>query len=460
MGMFNQNQGQGHSRGGGPPIGSMNMSGGRGGFIGGRGGNNNQGGRGRGGPMMNRGGGRGRGNGSYNNMGGRGGGVGQNSGSFRGHGSNRGFGNRDNRRGGSFSGGGNQGYSQGFQHQPYQHQHQHHHNHPHHHQQNYNTNNSFRGRNQGFPHSSRGGRHDSGSFHAPKENGNTSSSNFTPTFSSGKKDENRRTLTDFKIVGLEIPELTWNWNAAKSDAAETAVKVEAPESALPHTEPANTAVDQDASPAKAEDTTGAGDAATAAADVSAESALVKTESVALVPPPPSRVRIYFHTPVTADDAHPLPSHMSYSPSPSAAIRKGKRKKLEDDDGDYEDGRGPPPPPPHSSGMGADHDGSVAPSVEYNGSENVGGRGSVAPSVADTVSDGDWLMAAIGGDDGQDDGDDHDYGNDGDQYHDADAEGDYGKPLVFDRDCARHERAARSNDSFAPLIPVFSRWYWS
>ena len=27
----------------------------------------------------------------------------------------------------------------------------------------------------------------------------------------GKKDENRRNLTDFKIVGLEIRDLSWSW---------------------------------------------------------------------------------------------------------------------------------------------------------------------------------------------------------------------------------------------------------
>ena len=96
-------------------------------------------------------------------------------------------------------------------------------------------------------------------------------------------------------------------------------------------------------------------------------------------PPPSRIRIYFHTPVTADDARPIPhnsSSFSFSATPSDS-RKGKRKKSEDDDGDLEEER-TRPPPPQMTGINDDRS-SVA---------------SVAPSAAETVSEADWLMAAI------------------------------------------------------------------
>ncbi|GAV99463.1 proteasome subunit alpha type 1 [Lentinula edodes] len=90
--------------------------------------------------------------------------------------------------------------------------------------------------------------------------------------------------------------------------------------------------------------------------------------------PHSRIRIYFHTPVSADDSHPIvPNSLSLGTAPSDS-RKGKRKKLDDDDdGDGEDGRRPPPP------MNDDRS-SVAASVTH--------------SVAESGSEADWLMAAI------------------------------------------------------------------
>ncbi|KZT13152.1 uncharacterized protein LAESUDRAFT_31317 [Laetiporus sulphureus 93-53] len=433
MNMFNQNQGQGFGRGGGPVMSQMQMGGGRGGYGGGRGGNN-MGGRGRGAPMgMNRGGNRGRG--SYNNLGGRGGGMIQSGGSFRGHGPTRGFGNRDNRRGGSFNAGG-QGYSHGYQ---QQHQQQHHH-----HQHNY-QNNSFRGRNQSFSQSSRGSRHDSGPAHSSRDNVNAMSAGF----STGKKDENRRTLTDFKIIGLEMPELSWSWGVSKSESTDVTVKKEKTESAVPSDSASNPQTP--ASPAKSEAIPSGSDAtvtATAVGEVppAAEGAPVKTEPIALLPPPPSRIRIYFHTPVTADDSHPIPSQTSYSLGQSSTTRKGKRKKLEDDDGDVEDGRGPPPPPPHSSDMANEHaDASVAPSMDYDGTDTAVGRDSVAPSVAETTSEADWLMAAIGGEEGEGEEGDHDNANGAEQYHDADAEGEFGKPPTPRSSSCTCERAPRSNE---------------
>ena len=116
----------------------------------------------------------------------------------------------------------------------------------------------------------------------------------------------------------------------------------------------------------------------------------------VIPPPPSRMRIYFHSPVTPDDCRPIPNGASFpmAGSDETGSRRGKRKKLEDDDGDLEEGRARPPPPGGSRterSMSADRleRASAAPSVE--------------PSVTETASEGDWLMAAIGEDEG--DGDD-------------------------------------------------------
>ncbi|KAG2051299.1 hypothetical protein BDR06DRAFT_959078 [Suillus hirtellus] len=342
VGIYPQNQGQGQGQ---PGANQMPLGGNRGG-IGGRGGNMNSG-RGRGAVMSgNRGGltGQrgGRGGGMFVNNGSGRGGVAAQQNSLRGHGSRGGF-NKDfhNRRGGgSFNAG-----------------HQHHQN-----------NAAFRGRGQGHA-SGRAGRQD-GSTNF----GNRDASQFA---SSGKKDENRRTLTDFKIVGLEMPELGWTWGVLPSP-----IKAEEKEVAASLLESSQEQVkdeDMHASAATSEP------APTDAADTKPDTSY-QEQSSSLTTPPPSRIRIYFHTPVSPDDSHPIPHNASYIAPPD--MRKGKRKKLEDDDGDAEEGRERPPPPRSSQ-------------VDDNTSVDLDGvgRGSAAPSVAETASEGDWLMAAIAEDEG-------------------------------------------------------------
>ena len=195
---------------------------------------------------------------------------------------------------------------------------------------------------------------------------------------------------------------------------------------------------------------------------------VKTEvpSTPFAPPPPSRIRIYFHTPVSADDSHSISAQSSVSLAPSAesSVRKGKRKKLEDDDGDFEEGRGPPPPPPQHSSM--EHgESSVAPSVDMDGTETPVGRDSAAPSVAETASEADWLMAAIGEDEGDAEGSDghHMHGAAEDHLHDADADADgdpddYGEPCSPARCglCIVWTHCCSPTHWFSPLIrPFFS-----
>ena len=343
-------------RGGGP-------TGPRGGGVGARGA--------RGGSMSgNRGGlsgGRGRGGSFVGGGGSRGGsGGGPPNGPMRGHGSRNNFGggNKDfhNRRGGgSFS---SSGGGAGYSHQ---------------------GGSSFRGRNQGHMSSNRGNRSDGGGgqFFGSREG--TMSSSF-----GGKKDENRRTLTDFKIVGLAIPDLSWTWGIIPS---------------LSPVKAGSHAVDDDeqrvSSAVVKEEILDDGGSmhAVASSSISKEA---QTEVKMEVPvqsteiemadakplqdtmsnvrisfdtaSPPSRIRIYFHTPVTADDSRPIPHNSAFGDIPSDS-RKGKRKKLEDDDGELEERRAPPPPPQMGGTINDD-------------------QLSVTASVAETASEGDWLMAAI------------------------------------------------------------------
>ncbi|KAG6876490.1 hypothetical protein C0992_012795 [Termitomyces sp. T32_za158] len=150
-----------------------------------------------------------------------------------------------------------------------------------------------------------------------------------------RKDENRRTLTDFKIVAFDIPDLAWSWGAVPP-LPQPAVR--------PHPLPAPPHIST---------------------------------------PPPSRIRIYFHTPVTPDDARPIPLPPPTTPSDS---RKGKRKKLEDDDPDADEHRARPPPQMRTAddSDAEEHRARLPPQMRTADPDD--------PSPAPPAED--WLMAAI------------------------------------------------------------------
>ncbi|KAJ3743368.1 hypothetical protein DFH05DRAFT_1617961 [Lentinula detonsa] len=331
-------------RGGGPGLNQMPLGGrgGRGGGLGnmarGRGGSMNSG---RGGGMGNR---NPRGganfNAGQNNSGRGGGGPGLRGHSSRGHlGPNKDF---HNRRGGSFNAGGGGSFSH--------------------------QNASFRGRGYSHSNSNRPQRHDGNNANISTKEANV------PGTVSGKKDENRRTLTDFKMLGLEIPELSWSWGVLGKigddshtedvgQLSQVTVKMEEDETSVmasTDTIESDTKTELDSSSIALE---------AERKDTDTDSKVIVNSSA-----PHSRIRIYFHTPVSADDSHPIvPNSLSLGIVPSDS-RKGKRKKLDDDeDGDGEDGRRPPP---HMN----DDRSSVAASVTH--------------SVAESGSEADWLMAAI------------------------------------------------------------------
>ena len=419
------------------PMNAGSFSSGRGGTPGGGamgrgGGPNNRGGnRGRGGNMINNRGGTGRGRGGNMYGGGRGGS--QTGNQLKSHGSRgnfgggRDYGNRDhgNRRGGSFVGGG--GHRQGA------------------------GGTSFRGRGQGhsYSHFSRGGRVDAGGGNFGSREGPMASSSFLANSSgNGKRDENRRNFTDFKIVGLEISDLSWTWGAIPTSRCQ--IKAESIAEGLSSSSSAcsgDTVAQEDSLPSKEELADHPSPSANAREDP--DPALVKGEPASdlkvtptppdghagsqespslpempapvVIPPPPSRMRIYFNSPVTPDDSHPMPGG-TIAGFEEAGGRRGKRKKSEDDDGDLEEGRAPPPPPGGSR---------PERSMSIDRFERASTAASADPSVAETASEGDWLMAAIGEDEGdaEDDGGElHLSGNDSNSRDGSAyvAEGEYGE----------------------------------
>ncbi|KAG6819203.1 hypothetical protein H0H93_014376 [Arthromyces matolae] len=225
----------------------------------------------------------------------------------------------------------------------------------------------------------------------------------------GKKDENRRTLTDFKIIGFEIKDLDWRWgilptikvepteediSTVKEEPADEDVDVEI--STQVETQPAS---QPDLEPNEFVEPSSTSTTLPAEQPLSEEPTQTQTQSTSHPnphTPPPSRIRIYFHTPVTPDDSRPIPHHAATSGSAVLPIpqqipsepRKGKRKKDDDDDDDEQEDRGRKPPPP-------------LPSRDLHDEDR--DRASVAPSVAHTETPSeDWLMAAIVEGDGEED----------------------------------------------------------
>lgn len=372
------------------PQGSFNGSTNRNGGIpsmgGGRGGNMSMSRGSRGGHMgSNRGTNANRGRGGSMYGGGSGGrGLAPSGGSMRGHQSrDRGGFTNFNRRGGGGSFNNNAHHHQGA---------------------------SFRGGHGG--HSGRGGSGSSHGAHGGRSNrsdghhqnrGPVNTSSMSGTGGPGKREENRRTLTDFKIVGLEIQNLMWKWGhiplmVSIDDKKETVKDV---------------ALNDDGkhdSKVKVEDP-GMDASVTSELDHGKIEKMSVLTNAAKDPPnsvsafiavssgSAARMRIYFHTPHTADDARPIMPTTGYSD-----VRKGKRKKLDDDDADAEEeGRGPRPRPVTAESESRDGDSSITKPVPAE-LDAAAGRISAEPSVAETASE-DWLMAAIGGDDDEDeDGD--------------------------------------------------------
>jgi len=229
---------------------------------------------------------------------------------------------------------------------------------------------------------------------------------------SAKKEEVKRAMTDFKLVGIEIKQLGWTWGVipppqkadlaaepsreppgpVKAEVDKVSSEKEAPQS------PSDTGQDSSKAGVKVEPSEI--DSLPPKPDFGLPP-VPHTGDSSVIPSPPSRVRIYFHTPVTPKDSMPIP-HASAVPVDLSALatsqgspRKGKRKRVDDEEDDDAENRASHPPAAYPDD---------AVSVTAHPDRDCF-RGSAAPSVGESTSEGDWLMAAIGEDSNEGDGPD-------------------------------------------------------
>lgn len=218
-----------------------------------------------------------------------------------------------------------------------------------------------------------------------------------------RKDEVKRAMTDFKLIAIEIKQLGWSWgvvpplqNSGLPDdlncESPGPIKAEMGEKVSSGEDPAqpSSGMTQDDSSVHVRVEPSELGSLPAKPDLGLPPAPHTGDNLS-VPSPPSRLRIYFHTPVTPKDSMPIP-HASAVPLDLSALttsqgspRKGKRKRTDDEeDEDAENCTS------HMSAAHQDDAVSVTPHPDQDGF-----RGSVAPSVGESTSEGDWLMAAIG-----------------------------------------------------------------
>ncbi|KZT41144.1 hypothetical protein SISSUDRAFT_1043223 [Sistotremastrum suecicum HHB10207 ss-3] len=173
-----------------------------------------------------------------------------------------------------------------------------------------------------------------------------------------RKEENRRSLTDFKLIGLQIQELDWSWGICTPIPAEPSSSENGERS-------------DDLTQVKEEDQE---------MDLDEKKILAPSSSVPpLASEPRSRVRVYFHFP----EDHLAPASV---PAAGSGLTRGKRKKTDDDDDDEVNERNIRP-----------RQASAAPSVDMVSIDEqsaIAGTSDNGRDGTQETEDNDWLMAAI------------------------------------------------------------------
>lgn len=189
----------------------------------------------------------------------------------------------------------------------------------------------------------------------PEYDRSKDSSASTASKDGARKEENRRSLTDFKLIGLQIEELGWSWGICNSSVAESS---EDPEKS------------SDATQVKEEDQD---------MDLDENKVLAPSNGApALASEPRSRVRVYFHFPE---------DHLAATSAPEASsgLTRGKRKKTDDDDDEVNERNIRP------------RQSSAAPSVDMASVDEqsaIAGTSDNGRDGTQETEDNDWLMAAI------------------------------------------------------------------
>ena len=210
-------------------------------------------------------------------------------------------------------------------------------------------------------------------------------------------------MTDFKLIAIEIKQLGWSWGVLPSPQNGGLPDVPNRESPGPSKTKPDERVPSEKDPAQPPSDMAQEDSSVHVKVAPSKLDLLPAKpdlglppaphagDAPVVPSPPSRVRIYFHTPVTPKDSMPIP-HASAVPFDLSALatsqgspRKGKRKRTDDEGDDDAENR-----TSRTSAAHQDDAASVTPHPDQDGF-----RGSLAPSVGESTSEGDWLMAAIG-----------------------------------------------------------------
>lgn len=218
--------------------------------------------------------------------------------------------------------------------------------------------------------------------------------------SSGKKEDSKQTLTDFKIIGLEIENMLWKWGVCSSEGSSEGVPADQTES---ESKPissckADVATDElklelsdrveeiEFGAALKEQEKNVVSSSSAATNhvIRAEKPVKPFSSTSHSPP---RIRIYFNTPVVTEDMQ------KSNVSNGVVSTRSKRRMPADGKGDDEDeGRRIRAKLNPTSEESAIQD---APILDVN-KDRDSAPPSIDPSVASirTEDEGDWLMEAI------------------------------------------------------------------